>query len=493
MSYRTRSKNFLAKAEGSNGEIQDGDNEEKYDSSSELRHSSFRFQGSKVPIYWRYIVLLSLLWVFVVHYYERVVVKRSMNVCQWKKWEQWSEGDERHRVALFADPQIMDNHSYPGRPAIVNHVTRLILDNYHKRDWKFVQYHLDPDTNFFLGDLFDGGRYWDDDYWHKEYIRFNSIFPKKPMRRTVMSLPGNHDIGFGDTIIESSLKRFSTYFGETSNYLNAGNHTFVLLDTISLSDKQNVNISNVPKQFLEDFASVEHEYPRILLSHVPLYRNPEQQKCGSLRESNKPFPLMKGIQYQTVIDQEISQEVLTKVQPSILFSGDDHDYCHITHSYLANGESKVAEEITVKSCAMNMGISRPAIQLLSLHNPSPAKGAVDTATAKTYQTNICYMPDPYKAMKAYVFTLIITVILSISIYFFPAMFNKKVVLQMEKKFKKPYVALPLPVSTSLDPSSWLVTSAYYVNENSSILGFLIHAIIMTLSILSIFTFYYSTV
>lgn len=148
-----------------------------------------------------------------------------MKKCQWSTWEDWPEGAESHRVGLFADPQIMDEYSYPGRPQIVNYFTRVIVDHYHRRNWKYVQYYLDPDSNFFLGDLFDGGRNWDDKQWIKEYTRFNQIFPKKPLRRTVMSLPGNHDIGFGDTVVESSLQRFSSYFGETSSSLDAGNHT----------------------------------------------------------------------------------------------------------------------------------------------------------------------------------------------------------------------------------------------------------------------------
>ena len=37
---------------------------------------------------------------------------------------------------------------------------------------------LAPDTTIFLGDLFDGGRYWDDKQWIDEYKRFTKIFPK---------------------------------------------------------------------------------------------------------------------------------------------------------------------------------------------------------------------------------------------------------------------------------------------------------------------------
>lgn len=499
MSYRSRSKYLNPRENSVDDEKEVNESNQPntmrrksiHKSSSTDNNQSYRVYNS---IYWRYIILLLSLWIVVIHYYERTVVKRAMRNCEWSNWEKWPENAESYKVGLFADPQIMDKYSYPGRLSVVNYATRLLLDNYHKRNWKFVQYYLDPDASFFLGDLFDGGRYWEDDYWHAEYERFNRIFPKKPNRKTVMSIPGNHDIGFGDTIIESSLKRFSTYFGETSTSLDLGNHTFVLLDTISLSDKQNMNISDIPKEFLNNFANNEYPYPKVLLTHVPLWRNPEYQKCGNMRESGKPFPLGKGDQYQTVIDEYISQKVLTKIQPSILFSGDDHDYCQVTHSYHANGESKIAEEITVKSCAMNMGINRPAIQLVSLYNPQEKNlQQKQDSNIKTYQTNICYLPDPYKPIKMYSITALISILLILYIHVFPKSFNKNVVENMEKIFKnrKAYSQLPLPVTASLNANYWIEASNYQVFETKSKISLGIHCSILAALVLVVFTYYYS--
>ena len=108
---------------------------------------------------WRLVLGLWVAWVALIPYYEHTVVVRAMKKCQWNKWEQWENPVGAHHVALFADPQIMDNHSYPGRPAIVNYFTRVILDHYLARNWKYVQGYLEPQTSVFLGDLFDGGRY----------------------------------------------------------------------------------------------------------------------------------------------------------------------------------------------------------------------------------------------------------------------------------------------------------------------------------------------
>lgn len=397
---------------------------------------------------WRLVLGLWVAWVALIHYYEHTVVVRAMKKCQWNKWEQWENPVGAHHVALFADPQIMDNHSYPGRPAIVNYFTRVILDHYLARNWKYVQGYLEPQTSVFLGDLFDGGRYWDDKYWFNEYQRFNRIFPRKPGTTTITNVAGNHDIGFGDTVVKNSLLRFSAFFGETSDYFHIGNHIFVVLDTISLSDSADPHISEKPRDFLEKFGEVDPSYPRIMLSHVPLWRDVTKQTCGSRRESSNLFPVMKGDQYQTVITEEISNDVLDTIKPILLFSGDDHDYCHIKHEYTPKDGSgtKLANEYTVKSCAMNMGISKPAIQLLSLYNPQSEMGI--GLTGQTYSTEMCYMPDPYKPLTMYIIAAIFCLIILIKTSFFPKRYIRSKYQNFAGKIKKVDETLPMPVSIS---------------------------------------------
>ncbi|KAL9007934.1 MAG: hypothetical protein Q9173_006888, partial [Seirophora scorigena] len=133
-----------------------------------------------------------------------------------------------------------------------------------RKSFTLVQHHLDPTTVFFLGDLFDGGREWmpsgvansdtrwrryGEDYWMKEYRRFGRIFFKEWLRRglrgddandrrkLVASLPGNHDLGLGNGIRLPVRKRFNAFIGEGNRIDVVGNHTFVSLDTVSLSAK----------------------------------------------------------------------------------------------------------------------------------------------------------------------------------------------------------------------------------------------------------------
>ncbi len=242
-----------------------------------------------------------------------------------------------------------------------------------------MQRKLHPDTIFFLGDLFDGGREWATEnekshspeeryrkygqkFWFREFQRFGRIFfdhwddggmeagPGQRGRRMIASLPGNHDLGLGVGIQKPVRDRFGAYFGEGNRVDVIGNHTFVSVDTLSLSamsqaepstGSQGVGEPGGPKteheniwmpveEFLNGAKAAkrravgreirflggkteeprhEHaitqmrdtrlrlgsldagegsaEFPTILLTHVPLYR-PPGTPCGPKREHWPP-------------------------------------------------------------------------------------------------------------------------------------------------------------------------------------------------------------
>lgn len=208
-----------------------------------------------------------------------------------------------HHLIFLADPQLIDPHSYPGRPWPISTLTILHTDNYLKRSYKQLQKKLHPDTIFFLGDLFDGGREWKtahgntqdpswangqrpsgeaayaktwgerygEDFWLAEYNRFGSIFfkfwnlggdkagPAQRGRRVISSLPGNHDLGFGSLIQVPIRDRFEAFFGDTNRVDVIGNHTFVSIDAVSLSapatDRETFEIRAPVEAFLSKVQS----------------------------------------------------------------------------------------------------------------------------------------------------------------------------------------------------------------------------------------------
>lgn len=313
-----------------------------------------------------------------------------------------------YNMLLVADPQLIDNHTYPTYPSPLLSLSEFTVDNYlFKNYWAMVR-HLQPDSIVFLGDLLDNGRGCTDVYYEKQYKRFQKIFRIKETRvhgvDVHTDIPGNHDIGFGNGVLSHPVERFSTHFGKPNVLYEHGGHEIVSVDGISLSNEQNDDIYGPPTKFLEDLKTPEK--PRILLGHVPLYRDPKKNTCGPRRESKDPFPTWAGYQYQTVIDPARTTRILQAVQPDIIFSGDDHDYCEIVHEYAVDKMQKHAIEINVKSISMAMGIWKPAVEILTLFDhplekPLKVNGQEVTDIKPTFDYKMCYLPPPYEDVVFY--------------------------------------------------------------------------------------------
>ncbi|KAI9668891.1 MAG: hypothetical protein M1831_000961 [Alyxoria varia] len=318
-------------------------------------------------------VALITLWVFVLRWGEVSLFDKSIARCDWDSWEQWPAHASPHHLIFVADPQLVDPHTYPGRPWPLSSLTVAHTDLYLRRSYSRLQRSLDPNTIMFLGDLFDGGREWathttkspeerywryNEDFWLDEYNRFGKIFlrdwteDRAGDTRIIAGLPGNHDLGFGTRIQTPVRDRFNTYFGESNRVDIIGNHTFVSLDTVSLSAKEedsdgsaqaiwapaedflkdakstikqiqahHINHDQVPDisgnvQYVhgvEDTDETESsefqdksdlpkirtsndlalDFPTVLLTHVPLYRS-DGEPCGPLREKHPPTPPPPG-------------------------------------------------------------------------------------------------------------------------------------------------------------------------------------------------------
>ncbi|KAG2736284.1 hypothetical protein G9P44_000374 [Scheffersomyces stipitis] len=309
--------------------------------------------------------------------------------------------DDVTNVLLIADPQLIDNHTYPGRNEWLLKLSQHTVDVYLKRNYKNMIRQLKPDYVFFLGDYLDNARDSRKKYYLNELKRFNSIFYDKTTTSAnykkdtnwFVNVPGNHDIGFSDLVNLKARKRFIKNFGNPNSITTINNVDFISLDSLSLSSSES-QINAPAKEFVNSNygSNIVKTNPRVLLTHVPLYRDPSLS-CGSLRESTVFDVEGKGYQYKSTIDKSISEDLLEKIEPDIIFTGDDHDYCDIVHP-----ETK-SREITVKSISMAMGIRYPAVQMLSFTNSEKED---HDGTDFKYNTNICYAQTPYVNVAHYV-------------------------------------------------------------------------------------------
>lgn len=434
-------------------------------------------------------------------------------------------------MVLIADPQITDPHSYPGRSWPLSELTVTITDNYLRRGYKALQSHLRPDSVFFLGDLFDGGREWKtrekgfvdpkwgsqrsgeekkwvktwhrkygEDFWVREYQRFGEIFfdhfnlggtvpgPYQRGRRLVASLPGNHDLGFGAQVQVPVRNRFEAFFGDVNRVDVVGNHSIVSVDTVSLSADTSAYkashdlepIYGPVNEFLDEVQATKRklaveelkvwhnidrdfrfkhtveelegsdtsrsprdpgpghaELPTILLTHVPLHRDPGTP-CGPMREHWPPLPRPKGqsepvipdernaikvvagYQYQNVLSEEDSVKLVERVGNVVhVFSGDDHDYCELVHS----DAQRNVREITVKSMSMSMGVPTPGFLMLSMYNPVDADGRPMPGSPKTtLQTHLCLLPNQFHTYMRYVLFAVLSLgVLAVRAFLVPAL------------------------------------------------------------------------
>jgi hypothetical protein len=283
-----------------------------------------------------------------------------------------------------------------------------------------------------------------------EYRRFGDIFfkhwgdggmqarPGQPGRKLISSLPGNHDLGFARGVQEGVRDRFEAYFGDGNRIDVIANHTFVSIDSVSLSalgqesPEQVEKIWRPTKEFLEDakkrkkrliqrelraqqglrpYPGMPHvvvekkdlatselphandeitEFPTILLTHVPLYRAPGTP-CGPLREHWPPTPppagqpplehddrnaisVRGGYQYQNVLNREITADVAEKIG-DIRYAFSGDDHDYCELLHKAyTSAGGGIREITVKSISWAMGVRLPGVVLVSLWNPVDAHG-----------------------------------------------------------------------------------------------------------------------
>ncbi|KAG0197333.1 hypothetical protein BGX28_009170 [Mortierella sp. GBA30] len=323
--------------------------------------------------------------------------------------------NQRYRIAIIADPQLTDWYSYK-QTGVLLKLVETYTDLYMKRSFRHLHSTLKPDAVLFLGDLNDGGRESPGSVFAKNSNRFfehifgtkSSAWNQKPIvrdddsvrdqdqdkhddnngiagryrqqidipldavereairksgRSLRLYMAGNHDVGFGDTLIRPYMRRFKEVFGSINYEVQVGNHSLVVLDTLALSSGVQ-NIREESQQFLTQLEQESQVLPRILFTHVPLFRL-DTTPCGKARETKQLILNRGGYQYRNMVNATLSREILRGIQPDMVFSGDDHDWCEIAHSL----DGKLTPEVTVPTFSFAQGIQQPAFVMLSLYNP----------------------------------------------------------------------------------------------------------------------------
>ncbi|KAI0314120.1 Metallo-dependent phosphatase-like protein [Amylostereum chailletii] len=348
----------------------------------------------------RRLLFLQLTWIAIVLWCEAGVFIHSTSDC---RWPEVNAVVTPEHVLIIADPQILDEHSYPGRNPWFMSLSQFIVDMNIRKAWRVAR-SRGPDAVVMLGDMMDNGRA---DMSHDEYrayvARFMHIFSTRK-RVPRFYLPGNHDVGLGGNDHASSLSRtrYKAFFGPTNQHTNIGNHTVILIDAPQLVEDDYQRAVDgedgqywMPKQYTQLLYTIglstnagAKPKPLILFSHIPLSR-PHDTDCGPLREKGT-LRAGHGIGYENTLSETNTRMLLRTFRPALIFSGDDHDYCEYTHKVPLDDDRPMTptsvQEVTVKSISMAMGIKRPGFHLLSLASPA-------AANAPTFAHRPCLLPD----------------------------------------------------------------------------------------------------
>ncbi|KAF8897093.1 hypothetical protein CPB84DRAFT_1781548 [Gymnopilus junonius] len=403
--------------------------------------------------------VLRLLWVVIVIWGDLGIFFWSLSGCRWPEvniGHKLRQKPSTMHVLLVADPQVQHPTLLSPRSAWATRIRRVLFDLNIRKSWH-VTSRLRPHAVIFLGDMLANGKASQnlEEYRHAA-DSFLSTFDIDPPTK-VHYVPGNNDVGlgFGPQVSKNLRSYFVNTFGPLNQKLTISNHTFIALDSPALVDEDYQRHAKA-KSFEEwtpikggaiEFVKEMGEYGPghvILLSHIPLAR-PETGDCGPLREKGN-IGRAAGPGYQSLLGKQTTSFLLKNLEPLIVFSADNRDYCDYTHVLPGsrvdgNNQANAIREVTVKSFSISVHIERPGFQLLSLVDPA----VVANPSFSSFADRACALPNQFHVYSSFYFPCIcITILL-----FFVLNFRKI----RSRPFKKPDVLSLTPSPRSSGPNS----------------------------------------
>ncbi|KAH7888418.1 Metallo-dependent phosphatase-like protein [Phlebopus sp. FC_14] len=376
---------------------------------------------------------LRFVWILAVLWFELGIFPFTLHDCQWPDIRQPPVPNSRiTRLLILADPQIIDRHSYPERGALLSALSQLMVDLNLRKSWNAVFYHLLPDAVVVLvffssvtspGDMMDNGRLsMPVEEYEAYFARYRDIFHIDGKSVPTYYIPGNHDIGLGDTASFSleADSRYTSHFGPRNYRTTIGNHTLVFIDAPALAEEDILRgerghtfdswpaVQHGPVEILKQTASSQPQGPVIVFTHIPLSR-PADALCGPLREKGN-IRQGFGFGYQNTLMEGATEFILESLKPSLIFSGDDHDYCDYQH-IISSTDQKV-REVTVKSFSMAMGIRQPGFHLLSLTSTVPSPEELTQIAVPPPLDVPCLLPNQ---LGIYLYVYVPLVVISLSV------------------------------------------------------------------------------
>jgi predicted MPP superfamily phosphohydrolase len=327
----------------------------------------------------KFTLCLCLFWFLNLIVSEIVVFRLWTPVFPSKEMNEKQQID--HNVLIIGDPQLTDAFSYSFMKEYPNSwISRFVIfisDLYMKRNFVNIMRanrHAPVHAIVFMGDIFDGGRYMDDEQFEYSLKRYRSIF-YSPAKVPIIHVAGNHDVNivtsdYSDDYFESRMshivERFEKHFNNMSSVILLQSPSgwkfkfisicapFLEIDSSAQIQRKNKfpNFARLMLQYhdkawsfisKELFENQDKNTKSILFTHIPLYRSNKNSDCGRYRKTRSIFNKKNhlainqgsGIGYKNMLDEETTRKLIQSDRGSAnivrVFSGDDHSNCEHNH------------------------------------------------------------------------------------------------------------------------------------------------------------------
>lgn len=214
---------------------------------------------------------------------------------------------------------------------------------------------FNPEVVFILGDIFDEGKWVNDEEYQAYLRRYFRIFNVDGQRTRVYSIVGNHDIGFHYVAHPHLVNRFYKTMNTSGvQLITIRNVHFVTINSIAMegdgctlcneAERQLIYISyqlNCAKGegICENIPKIGDYSTPIVLQHYPFYR-PSDTGCHErdtdIIEKYKPR--------WDVLSKDATDLIISMLMPRVAFSGHSHHYCR-----LKKNNAAYTEEYTLAS------------------------------------------------------------------------------------------------------------------------------------------------
>jgi len=194
--------------------------------------------------------------------------------------------------------------------------------------------YFSPEAVFFLGDVFDEGKWCSPQEFQQYVNRFGSLFYTRNETKTFV-IAGNHDVGFHYAVHPYLLKRFQqAYNAKSVRKVTLKGVEFVLINSMAFEGDNCFLCEDAEKRLAKISSGLSCAGPDcpgpVLMSHFPLYRDSDEM-CDELDEAPSPDKFDKFREGWECISNSSSQLLKDKLKPRIAFTGHTHHGCRTNH------------------------------------------------------------------------------------------------------------------------------------------------------------------